>query len=53
MLLKTGCPQEGQSTFMSIEKSSTSPPHAGHFFILIVGVLKFSVPGHLNNMHVF
>jgi len=40
-------PHAAQSICASVEKSSTSLPQAGHFFILSVGVpLILAAPGH-------
>jgi hypothetical protein len=50
ILLKTGCPQDGQSPFLSIENSSTSPPHRGQILIFIAGVALPNEPGHLNGL---
>jgi hypothetical protein len=47
MLLKTGCPQNGQSIFISMENNSTSPPQRGHLLICITGVPLPKEPGHL------
>jgi hypothetical protein len=37
-LLKTGCPQDGQSTFISTENNSTSPLQLWRFLIFMTGV---------------
>jgi hypothetical protein len=42
-------PQSLHVTEKSVENTSTSAPHSGHFFTLSVGVRIFPAPGHLSN----
>jgi len=50
MSLYTTKPQLLHFTEMSLEKSSTSSPHRGHFLIERVGVRRFAAPGQWSGM---